>query len=317
MSAAQVGASVRFCGRDFSPAELARIRFLIAQGQACRSQLARQVCQEFGWLNAQGRLKEMSCKVALLRMQRAGLLVLPGPRGRNGNGNGKKRPLAQKLLALEPLPLTLAAHQLQALRLELVRTAFERLLYRQMMGHHHYLGYYPMAGAQLRYLLLNGSQLLGGLGFGASAWSLAARDGFIGWSGAPNANAICTWCSTISAFCCCRGCVAPTWPRACWAGCVGVWRLTGWATMATGRSCWRPSSNDLALAARLIGPPTGTTSGSPEAGANWRNATKASCPRRPSSFIPCVPISKRSSHAEPHRLHRIFTNLAFNKMATP
>jgi hypothetical protein len=86
MSAAQVGASVRFCGRDFSPAELARIRFLIAQGQACRSQLARQVCQEFGWLNAQGRLKEMSCKVALLRMQRAGLLVLPGPRGRNGNG---------------------------------------------------------------------------------------------------------------------------------------------------------------------------------------------------------------------------------------
>jgi hypothetical protein len=183
MSAAQVGASVRFCGRDFSPAELARIRFLIAQGQACRSQLARQVCQEFGWLNAQGRLKEMSCKVALLRMQRAGLLVLPGPRGRNGNGNGKKRPLAQKLLALEPLPLTLAAHQLQALRLELVRTAFERLLYRQMMGHHHYLGYYPMAGAQLRYLLLNGSQLLGGLGFGASAWSLAARDRFIGWSG--------------------------------------------------------------------------------------------------------------------------------------
>jgi Domain of unknown function (DUF4338) len=181
MSAAQVGASVRFCGRDFSPAELARIRFLIAQGQACRSQLARQVCQEFGWRNAQGRLKEMSCKVALLRMQRAGLLVLPAPRGRNGNG--KKRPLAQKLLALEPLPLTLAAHQLQALRLELVRTAFERLLYRQMMSHHHYLGYYPMAGAQLRYLLFNGSQLLGGLGFGASAWSLAARDRFIGWSG--------------------------------------------------------------------------------------------------------------------------------------
>jgi hypothetical protein len=33
-----------------------------------------------------------------------------------------------------------------------------------------------MAGAQLRYLLFNGSRLLGGLGFGASAWSLADRD---------------------------------------------------------------------------------------------------------------------------------------------
>jgi Domain of unknown function (DUF4338) len=36
--------------------------------------------------------------------------------------------------------------------------------------------------SKLRYLLFNGSRLLGGLGFGASAWSLADRDRFIGWS---------------------------------------------------------------------------------------------------------------------------------------
>jgi Domain of unknown function (DUF4338) len=180
MSVAEASASVRFCGRAFSAAELERIRFLIAQGNTCRSQLARQVCQEFGWRNAQGRLKEMSCKVALLRMERAGLLVLPAPRGRNGNG--QKPPPAQRLLALEPAPLTLPAHHLQALRLQLVRTPRERLLYRQMMSQHHYLGYYPMAGAQLRYLFYHDSQLLGGLGFGASAWSLADRDRFIGWS---------------------------------------------------------------------------------------------------------------------------------------
>jgi hypothetical protein len=183
MSTTQPGASVRFCGREFSPAELARIRGLIAQGNTWRSQLARQVCQEFGWRNPQGRLKEMSCKVALLRMERAGLLVLPAPRGRNGNGNGKKPVRPQRLLALEPAPLTLPAHHLQALKLELVRTPLARLLYRQMMVAHHYLGYYPMPGAQLRYLLYHGSQLLGGLGFGASAWSLADRDHFIGWSG--------------------------------------------------------------------------------------------------------------------------------------
>ena len=180
MSRTQPGASVRFCGRAFSPAELARIRALIAQGNTYRSQLARQVCQEFDWRNGQGRLKAMSCKVALLRMERAGLLVLPAPRGRNGNG--KKAAPAQRLLALEPAPLTLPAHQLQALKLELVRSPLERLLYRQMMVEHHYLGYYPMAGAQLRYLLYHGAQLLGGLGFGASAWLLAARDRFIGWS---------------------------------------------------------------------------------------------------------------------------------------
>jgi Domain of unknown function (DUF4338) len=122
----------------------------------------------------------MSCKVALLRMERAGLLVLPAPRGRNGNG--KKPPPLQRLLALEPAPLSLPAHHLHALSLQLVRTPRERLLYRQMMLQHHYLGYYPMPGAQLRYLLYHDAQLLGGLGFGASAWSLADRDRFIGWS---------------------------------------------------------------------------------------------------------------------------------------
>jgi hypothetical protein len=122
----------------------------------------------------------MSCKVALLRMERAGLLVLPPPRARNGNG--KKQLLAQNLLAFEQTPLTLPAHQLHPLSLALARTRPERLLYRQMMAQHHYLGYCPMAGAQLRYLLFNGSRLLGGLGFGASAWSLADRDRFIGWS---------------------------------------------------------------------------------------------------------------------------------------
>jgi hypothetical protein len=102
MRPTQPGASARFCGRNFSAAELARIRFIIAQGHTGRSQLARQVCQEFGWRNGQGRLKEMSCKVALLRMERAGRLVLPAPRGRNGNG--KKPALARPLLALVPAP---------------------------------------------------------------------------------------------------------------------------------------------------------------------------------------------------------------------
>jgi hypothetical protein len=126
MSSAQTSASARFCGRDFSPGELERIRAIIVQGQVCRSQLARQVCQEFAWLNAQGRLKEMSCKVPLLRMQRAGLLVLPPPRARNGNG--KKQLLAQNLLAFEQTPLTLPAHQLHPLSLVLARTRPERPL---------------------------------------------------------------------------------------------------------------------------------------------------------------------------------------------
>jgi hypothetical protein len=54
MSTAEPGASARFCGRAFSATELERIRALIAQDNTWRSQLARQVCQEFGWLECPG-----------------------------------------------------------------------------------------------------------------------------------------------------------------------------------------------------------------------------------------------------------------------
>jgi hypothetical protein len=39
-----------------------------------------------------------------------------------------------------------------------------------------------MAGAQLRYLARSGGEVVGVFGFGASAWLVAGRDRFIGWS---------------------------------------------------------------------------------------------------------------------------------------
>ncbi len=47
---------------------------------------------------------------------------------------------------------------------------------------HHYLGYNPLPGAQLRYFAVSNGQILGLMGFGASAWKVAPRDQFIGWS---------------------------------------------------------------------------------------------------------------------------------------
>ena len=80
---------IRLCGRRFSPAELDRIRRLIAeQPRASRAQLSRQVCQQLEWTKPDGGLKEMSCRVAMLRMHRDGLIQLPAPR------NAKSLPLA-------------------------------------------------------------------------------------------------------------------------------------------------------------------------------------------------------------------------------
>ena len=73
--------SVRYCGREFSDQELGQIRRLITEHPACnRSQLSRMTCQVLQWHKADGGLKEMSARVAMLRMQDDGLITLPPPR---------------------------------------------------------------------------------------------------------------------------------------------------------------------------------------------------------------------------------------------
>lgn len=70
--------NVTYCGRPFTPAEVERIRELTADAPH-RQAVARAVCTEFGWFKPDGGLKVMSCKVALLKMERDGLITLPPP----------------------------------------------------------------------------------------------------------------------------------------------------------------------------------------------------------------------------------------------
>ena len=171
--------SGRFCGRNFTGPELEWIKSQLVLEGLTRRQLAQRVCQQLHWVNGAGRLKEMSCRVALLRMERAGLFRLPAPRQANTNG----RPSSDPLQIPQPeRPLSLVMGPGTTVRLELVQTEAGARWYRALMRHYHYLGAKPMAGAQLRYLIWSGDWLVGGLGFGAAAWMIAARDQWIGWS---------------------------------------------------------------------------------------------------------------------------------------
>jgi len=121
----------------------------------------------------------MSCRVALLRMQADGLVVLPPPR--NGNNNGK--PYTRRSAAAEPdLPVTAPAGALEDLRLDPVTSRAQSRLWNEYVQRYHYLGYQPLPGAQLRYFARSQGRVLALLGFGAAAWKTAPRDLFIGWS---------------------------------------------------------------------------------------------------------------------------------------
>ena len=84
----------RFCGRDFSGREMRRLCELIGEDPTrSRAQLSRLACQLLGWFKPDGGLKEMSCRVAMLRMHRQGLLQLPPPRNPKG-GSGQSSTLS-------------------------------------------------------------------------------------------------------------------------------------------------------------------------------------------------------------------------------
>jgi len=167
----------RYCGRDFTNKELDQIRFLIKENpQFHRSKLSREVCRMLQWLKPDGKLKDMSCRVAMLRMQEDGLIELP-------------KPLRAKAVIrkIEFTPVTdpqdsilCPVNRLPHLQLQMVNKT-NSSLWNEYIERYHYLGYTPLPGAQLRYFITANGQILALTGFGAAAWQTSPRDKFIGW----------------------------------------------------------------------------------------------------------------------------------------
>lgn len=173
--------SCRYCGRVFTSQEIDRIRQLIAaEPQRNRLELSKIVCELFQWLRPDGRLKDMSCRVAMLRMHRDGLICLPAPQKKNGNG--KNSPKISS--ASDPQKsISLPAGEFGNLLFRPISTPNDSYLWNELIERYHYLGHKPLPGAQIRYFVFSSSlDLLAALGFGAAAWKVAPRDRFIGWT---------------------------------------------------------------------------------------------------------------------------------------
>lgn len=174
---------MRICGQEFSDDIRARIRATIdSEPTISRRALSVRVCEWLNWRRPDGKPKEMSCRVALLKLHRGGHLLLPEPGVRPWTGvEGKRAPLA--LPAVESLRCRLEA--VGEINLVLVESQNRPLsrLWNALMERYHYLGAGPLCGAQVRYLLHSSVYgWMGGLAFSAAAWRVAPRDRWIGWS---------------------------------------------------------------------------------------------------------------------------------------
>jgi len=171
--------SKRYSGRFFSAQEIEQIReFIATDAQLNRQQLSYRVCERFDWRKADGGLKDMSCRVALLRMHREGLIELPAPLRKVNPCRAFTRRTAQ---AQPEALLEAPVHELADLRLEVVARQGSAL-WNEYIDRYHYLGYKPLPGAQQRYFAYAGEHPVALLGFGAAAWKTGPRDEWIGWS---------------------------------------------------------------------------------------------------------------------------------------
>jgi hypothetical protein len=140
---------MRYCGREFTDEEITLIRRLIAQDPGItRQRLSIAFCEEVGWRKANGKLKDMSCRLAFLRMHRDGHITLPAPR-KSGNNNRK---VPKRTLLGELQPETDKDAGEYDLQMEMVGQS-SSALWNEYIDRYHYLGYTPLPGAQLRYVL--------------------------------------------------------------------------------------------------------------------------------------------------------------------
>jgi hypothetical protein len=144
------------------PESIAEIGALLAHKDgARRTDLARCLCERFGFLDSRGRAQTAGCLKALAELSRAGHFALPVSRSRPARSSPRR--LSGPVPAPRGVPGTAGA--VRELELILVDSEERMRTWTELMVREHPCGAGPLVGAQLRYLIGSAHGSLGGFGF--------------------------------------------------------------------------------------------------------------------------------------------------------
>ena len=143
-----------------------------------RRELARTICEHFGWRTSGGGYSEQSALRVLEDLEALGILELP-PKPERG---GPRRRAAHSPRSDPGPKVRCDLRELEPLALE---RAFERdaaEVWTELVDRHHYLGYASPIGQYMRCFVVDASgRRLGCLMFEASG-APACRDAWVGWT---------------------------------------------------------------------------------------------------------------------------------------
>ena len=96
-----------------------------------RKHISRVLCQQWKWLQPNGRLKDMACRELLLTLSRKGLISLPP---RLTNANNEKRNRSIPLVKIDQTPLQDKLGNLAPVELKSVRNTKLEPLYNSLIA---------------------------------------------------------------------------------------------------------------------------------------------------------------------------------------
>lgn len=165
-------------GREITVQDIVIIRKIIKEHfYKGRKHISRQICYHWKWYQANGRTKDMACRYILLFLEKEGLIKLPPPLH---SGNNEKRKIER--IELDEISLNGTVKDYPSLRLELLSKTEEYKLWNRIIHSYHYQGYRVIVGKLLKYIAYIRNRPVACLGWGSAAWSIKARDIWIGWS---------------------------------------------------------------------------------------------------------------------------------------
>jgi len=169
---------MKICGQYFNKDLVDRIKETIKQEpEISRSTLSRRVCKWLNWISPMGKPCEVSCRKALLKLDKRDMIKLP-----KAKSFPKRRGIPADVSDVAKIDGNIAT--LGEIKVIQITKASNRLssIWNSLMNKYHYLGSGPLCGAQIRYLAKSKYGWVGALSFSAASWALKDRDNFISWS---------------------------------------------------------------------------------------------------------------------------------------
>ena len=143
----------------------------VHSGDHSRSSLARQLCEQEQWRNANGEYCITQAHGALVKISKRLGFALP------------QVVRTDRSLWSGEIQVSGELQHLGKVELELIETLEQHRQWRAMIECHHYRGWKKVPGNQLHYWLKSSRYgIVGGLSFQAASWHQRARDEYIGWS---------------------------------------------------------------------------------------------------------------------------------------